>query len=312
MSYQKAAEFYRSGLEARGNGNIEATLTDYGEAEAILMRQPDNPSCNSLRICVLFHRGLVHWQTNNEDQALADLDRAVSLVQQYNPAANPTWRHIETWYFRGCIRLSMGNISGAIEDFEYVLYLGPMGFPTTGLELPDGLFEQDFDRAIECVDQLLSTGQARHLAYFCRGLVWQKQGLWTDAIQDFERALQSDPTNAPLSKRVEEQKRRIEIMKLESVKNSKRVSYYQPEKMQAGVAYASYSFDYDGGFGVLVHYYGLNMPVKSQHKEFTSSDEAIAYLNALEKEWASEGWQEVERETGRGYYTHYYQRVLKE
>ncbi len=138
---------------------------------------------DGLRANVYMERGKTHVLRDENERALKACSRAIRL--------NPTL--IEAFNSRGRARYRLGDLAGAIDDFNAVLALDPrcaVAYLNRGLanyaqgEIDDAL--GDFNMAI-----YLDPKQA--IAYNNRGLIDELQGNLNGAIADYTQAIRLNP-----------------------------------------------------------------------------------------------------------------------
>ncbi len=123
--------------------------------------------------------GLSYLQSNSLDEA----ERGFNTAIEINPAS------YEAYYYRGNVWLARGNLEKAREQYEESLkYV--LNFPDAVYALGSVLFRQgNMDMALEQFENLLRRNRNHADAYFSRAVIRSERRQYSDAIEDYTRAL---------------------------------------------------------------------------------------------------------------------------
>jgi tetratricopeptide (TPR) repeat protein len=133
-----------------------------------------------------YNRGVYYRSRGNDDKALDDFDRALSLKSNYARAYNN----------RGAIRYRRGQNKLALEDFDRAIESSPdfaEAYFNRGrvhmAERADDLALRDYTLAVQLDPDLAA-------AYNNRASIYFKRGQFEQALEDFDRAVRLEPDNA--------------------------------------------------------------------------------------------------------------------
>jgi tetratricopeptide (TPR) repeat protein len=166
----KVAEIYNGRAIARlQKGDLDGALADY---EKVIELKPTLPSAFS-------GRGYFRYQRNDFDGALADFTKAIELKPDYADA----------YVSRGIVRGLKGEISGAMADIRKGAGLDPRS-------VSDSL-RGNFSSPFIELNQFITKNPGNARAYEMRGIFRLLQRKEAEAIMDFKKSLDLDPTLKP-------------------------------------------------------------------------------------------------------------------
>jgi tetratricopeptide (TPR) repeat protein len=212
MSSKDFSGAYEDLLESKeeeDGGNVDTTakklveaLANYNYAEKQMEAKNDSTALQFLNRALelapdngyfYYKRAELLADMNDTDGAMADYTR--SIEKEQDP---------EAYHGRGLVKFQLVDINGAIKDYDDAIkkdslfseaYLN-RGIAKVEINDTEGAI-QDFTSAIE-VKKYEDEGQEQILdaiAYFERGKCYEKQGKYPEALEDFNKSLQLDPTN---------------------------------------------------------------------------------------------------------------------
>lgn len=164
---------------------------DIGDKEVIeLFRKAEGAASQNGIACVgkavlMINRVSENEQDNTEFEAiLAQLDTCANLNADFGP----------TYLFRSMVRVSLGDIEGAIDDVNWLV--------TITSESPEVLYYKGsllrhigrFDEALELFNQAVMGGFEGGEVYAERGMLYYTQGKSQAALTDFNHCIMQDDT----------------------------------------------------------------------------------------------------------------------
>lgn len=126
-------------------------------------------------------------------QSMGDLDGAIS---DYNQALGLDPKNVEATYRRGLARQAKGNFAGAIADYTQVIGLDPKQAAAYSNRAFIKQGQGDTDGALADYAQALLINPKIAAAYYNEGLIEVRQGYLDGAIADFNQAINLDPKMA--------------------------------------------------------------------------------------------------------------------
>ena len=170
-----------------------ASPASFGDAPQTAGRSEGSVVTSPGDVEALLERAIAHARAERYDEALADLDRAITLTPD-DPRA---------YLYRADIRGITGDYEGAAADHRGVLnlellspedaayahgqFLGPFTMWTTYLR------SGDYDKAIADYDTFTRVSPDEADAYMWRGCAYYLEGELEKAIADFDKALSINP-----------------------------------------------------------------------------------------------------------------------
>jgi tetratricopeptide (TPR) repeat protein len=183
----------QSAQNLRTSARNKANQGDYAGAIALLSQLiRRNPSS----AVDYNNRGLIYFQSGQQEKAIADYNQALLL----NPELDSAYNNRANYY------ASLGQLAEALTDYEQALDLNPGNIRTwinqaiTFREL--GLY----DLALENLEMALILGCLEEHIYAERGRTYHLRGDWNCAIADYQRVL----TNLPRSGAAGRLRRKVE------------------------------------------------------------------------------------------------------
>ena len=131
------------------------------------------------------------WELGAESLMKGEFQEAVGLFEQ-SIAVKPT---AEGFTFRGWALSHLGRLDEAIEDCRKAIELDPdFGNPYNDI----GVYLMQKGRLDEAIPWLEKAKQApryepRHFPYANLGSIYERKGLWREAIQEYKEALRIEP-----------------------------------------------------------------------------------------------------------------------
>ncbi len=146
--------------------------------DEIIRKQPQAYAYNN--------RGTAKYALGNEQEAIKDYDRAISLNPKYADAYNN----------RGKAKFEMGNKPEAIADLDRAISLNPK---SAEAYFNRGNAKSDLGNQLEAIkdyDRAISLNPKSAEAYFNRGNAKSDLGNQLEAIKDYDRAIALNPKSA--------------------------------------------------------------------------------------------------------------------
>lgn len=131
----------------------------------------------------LSNRGAVYISMGNYENAMAELDKAIAMNDQ----------HAIAYYNRGLVHLNLGNYDRAIADFDQAILLTPESAVKSS---PQKQTTPDSPSSSKMVIQTNWNDDAYAdlpLAYLNRGNIYLYKGKYNQAINDFDKAIHFQP-----------------------------------------------------------------------------------------------------------------------
>lgn len=125
------------------------------------------------------NRGLIYFQSGQQEKALADYNKALQL----NPELDNAYNNRANYY------ASRGQLAEALTDYEIALDLNP---GNTRTWINQAITFRDlglYDLALENLDMALMLGGLEENIYAERGRTYHLRGDWNCALADYQRAL---------------------------------------------------------------------------------------------------------------------------
>ncbi len=138
-------------------------------------------------LAVAYHgRGAGYFRKGQDDQALADFERAITL----DPAYAMGYRG------RGAVLARRNDLDRAIKDFDQAIQLDQKSAPTLADRGDAWRRKGAFDRALVDLDLAIQLDPGLALAFVNRGRLWEGKGDLNRAIADETEAIRIDPKNS--------------------------------------------------------------------------------------------------------------------
>jgi len=164
----------------------EVVLGDFGIA--VLSRTTRSQSIEEITGTVAymaeayFYRGRAYFEIIKDQQAIADLDRAIQLDPD----------HAEVHFIRGLIHYELENYEQAIADYDHAIAIDTKYAEAYGHRGETYRVLNNYQRAIQDFDRAIQLDPKYAWAYGSRGQVYSSRKQYQQAIQDFDRALELD------------------------------------------------------------------------------------------------------------------------
>lgn len=146
-------------------------------------------SCNRTSPSHYLKNGQAKYQLKNYSGAIQDLNKAISLKDNYSQA----------YYFRAICYAESGKVESASNDFDKALQLDP-NLAEAYLNRAFYVKEKsgDYTGAVADYNKFiaLNTSSNNSFAYSNRGYSKYKLNRFSDAIDDIEKSIQLDPENS--------------------------------------------------------------------------------------------------------------------
>lgn len=174
-----------AGNLAEGQGHYDEAITTWN---AVLAKDPKNGDAYRSRGACYFHK-------NDFTNAIADLSRAIAL----------NTNDVDAYSWRGESYSKKGNLGNAISDFNRVIQLNPQTFYLYQRIIDLSWDNSDWDNVITNTTKVIQLNLADGAWAHCtRGSAWQFKGDLDRALEDFNSAIQLNPTwDAPLTDRAQ-------------------------------------------------------------------------------------------------------------
>ena len=138
-------------------------------------------------LAVAYHgRGAGYFRKGQDDQALADFERAITL----DPAYALGYRG------RGVVLARRNDLDRAIKDFDQAIQLDQKDAPTLANRGDAWRRKGAFDRALVDLDLAIQLDPGLAVAFINRGRLWESKGDLNRAIADETEAIRIDPKNS--------------------------------------------------------------------------------------------------------------------
>lgn len=187
---QETVAKIRQAFAASGNA---ATIEDYEKIIATLdevladaqLGDNDRDYVRSLKGWAHNRRGESLVQSGQEEQALAEFDRAVDLNNQ----------HWKAMHNRGVSLAHIGRVDEAIADFGRVLNL-KQDYPNSWFNRGELLYEQgQFEKAMADYNRAIELDSEDPGFYNSRGHAYYRLRQFDKAVADYDKSIQYDPQN---------------------------------------------------------------------------------------------------------------------
>ena len=192
---QGTVQYYNRGRDYAAKGNYDRAIQDYNQA---LWSDPNFDAA-------YYSRGLAYAAKGNYDRAIQDYNQTLQLTPSFAAA----------YYNRGLAYKRKGEYDRAKSDFNKALTLGYDRTTVEALlaelrreqaerrrEKRDIYYDRGnsharngrYDRAIQDYNQALQHDPSYVAAYNNRGVAWAVKGQYNRAIRDYDQALQLAPS----------------------------------------------------------------------------------------------------------------------
>lgn len=162
------------------------------------LAQTRTPRANSSED--FFKRGVARYQQGDLDGAYKDFNRALEIATRLSPGSGQSNRidvvlpeASAIYYNRGVTRYDLGDLDGAMTDFNEALMFDPRYVMARIKRGNIRLNQGDWDEAINDFNQAIRLDPRSVIALNNRGLAWQNKGKLDAALADYNRALELDP-----------------------------------------------------------------------------------------------------------------------
>ncbi len=177
---QVVQDFIELALARSEQGDLQGALEALNVGIAA---SPDNAPM------AYYYRALLYLELGKNDEALADLDKAI----EQNP------HFPEAFAARGNVYLSMNRPASAVEDFNKALQLGLTEEPSIFINRGLAYFQLDiYDLAEKDFQKALELDPHSAAAWFNLGTLYLYQGEEEKAISAFDKAAETSPDLAAI------------------------------------------------------------------------------------------------------------------
>lgn len=268
-------------------GNIDEAMKLYkeniarGNELATAASDPDRYRYVEFLTIAYIRRGLSYRRAGDLSSAIADFNHAVELVIR-----SGDMKLAEVYFYLANALIAEGNLAKAKQNYRQFLTGKPQGEFGEGFQL-----HQEFSLwASQNIEMLLADGnRAVEIdpqfaeALFCRGLVKQYMGEWSQALEDFRGVRQANPDNLLTERLLTGQERELDALQRREAEKirlteSRDTAYFRPD-----IDYCSVDIAVDGQGYINVHFYGVN----GEQRESHDGESSRTILDKL----VADGWQ---------------------
>lgn len=132
-------------------------------------------------------RAMAWWARGDQQQALADFDRAIELG----------YKAAHAFSSRGIFHAAAGNIEAALADFAQAIEIDPRDEVSYVNRAAIHMSQSEFDRAIADYGAAVRLNPAKAVNYQQRASAHQRSGNLSEALADYNKALELDPKHVP-------------------------------------------------------------------------------------------------------------------
>ena len=181
----KARAYYFRGFTKIKQGNRDGAIMDLNQS---IKLSKDNDE----KASAYHRRGIIFYGQEKFDAAFADFNKVITLLVE-----NSSSNKVKSYEYRGAARHMLHQYSGALADFDSArtLFVDNSGkarchynHALTNYAL--GRFESTCTDATHAISLFTDNPHDQALAYRLRGIAYEKQGLYSEAVTNFNSAIE--------------------------------------------------------------------------------------------------------------------------